>query len=118
MARRVMPYEVRQLVHERAKGRCERCGYGLGTIWECHHRKLRSQGGDNSLSNLIALHPDCHNPGSPGSVHSNPTRSYRLGYMVPSWADAHSSPMLLRGARWVLLGPHGDYISTEAPADV
>jgi hypothetical protein len=105
----------RQLVADRAKGRCERCGGALAAVWECHHRKLRAHGGDWSLANLLALHPDCHNLHRK-SVHQQPARSYELGYLVRSRHEPADCPVLLHGRRWVLLGPCGAYLDTEAPS--
>jgi 5-methylcytosine-specific restriction endonuclease McrA len=51
---------IRQGVLERSQGRCEACGKPISGDWECHHRLLRSQGGKDELSNLLALHLDCH----------------------------------------------------------
>jgi len=105
----------RPLVWARSGGRCERCGNGLPVVWECHHRKLRSQGGDWSLSNLLALHMDCHNAGSPTGVHAHPADAYRNGYLVRSAFDPAAAPLLLHGRNWVLLTPDGAYQPTEAP---
>lgn len=106
---------LRRMVLLRCGGRCERCGRALGEYWECHHRKLRSQGGPDDVRNLIALHPDCHNPGSPGSVHHSPRIARQGGYMVPGWADPAVEPLLLWGSRWVLLTEGGTYAPTPAP---
>lgn len=107
----------RELVWERSGGRCEKCGLALGDIWECHHRKLRSQGGDDSVCNLLALHGDCHNAGSPGSVHSRPGLSYGAGYLVRRYLDPRDVPVLLHGRRWVLLTIQGGYRATVSPAN-
>lgn len=106
---------LRACVFERAQGRCERCGYALPAEWECHHRKLRSQGGRDVLSNLIALHMRCHNAGETGSVHHSPGVAYQLGYLVKSWQQPHEVPVLLHGKRWVLLDHEGGYSETAAP---
>lgn len=82
---------------------CVRCGLGLsgdrGTGWSVHHRKLRSQGGDNSLSNLVALcghgSAGCH-----GYAHARPTRARREGgWILRSTDDPASYPVVhaLRG---------------------
>lgn len=96
----------RRAVYDRSGGRCERCGTGLGFLWECHHRKLRAQGGDWSAVNLLALHPACHNPG-PDSVHGAPTVAYRDGYLVRGGSDPADMPVYLFGRRWARLAPGG-----------
>lgn len=105
----------RRLVFERAGGRCERCSFGLGLLWECHHRKLRSQGGDWSLANLLALHPACHSL-QPGSVHLEPKVSYGSGFLVKREDEPRDTPVLLHGKRLVLLSPCGLYVDVEVPA--
>jgi hypothetical protein len=104
----------RQLVYERSGGQCERCGFALTPVWECHHRKLRSQGGDWSLANLLALHPSCHS-GDATSIHGRPKAAYALGHLVRAGLDTSEMPVQLWGNRWVLLGPSGGYIWTEPP---
>lgn len=106
----------RRIVFERSEGRCEKCGLTLPAVWECHHRRLRSQGGDDSVCNLLALHTDCHNAGSPGSVHSRPGLSYGAGYLVRRYLDPRDVPVLLHGRRWVLLTHQGGYQPTVSPA--
>ena len=106
---------LRQLVWERAGGRCERCGLTLPPEWECHHRKLRSQGGRDALVNLIALHMRCHNAGETGSVHHSPGKAYDLGYLVRSHQTPEATPLLLHGKRWVLLDHDGGYSETAPP---
>ena len=44
---------------------CEACGKELGA--HVHHRKLRSQGGDDVTGNFDWLGPLCH-----GALHGNP----------------------------------------------
>lgn len=43
----------------RCGSRCEKCGRPLGDRMERHHRQRRRSGGDR-LSNLMAVHPECH----------------------------------------------------------
>lgn len=99
---------ARRRVLERCGGLCECCGEWMGPVWACHHRKLRSQGGDWSLPNLLALLPACHNMSS-GSVHDQPSASYERGYLVHGAADPESEPVLLHGVRRVLLTMSGGY---------
>jgi len=53
-----IPFEIRGVVHERSNGVCEYCGRARGN--SIHHIVHRSQGGGNSLSNLINLCINCH----------------------------------------------------------
>ncbi len=77
-----IPRKIRLAVKDRdvacVAGGCPLSDHG----WHCHHRKLRSQGGDNSMSNLIALCGLHHH-----AVHHAPQLAYELGYLVRSWDD-------------------------------
>ena len=53
-----------------------------GRAQHTHHRVLRSQGGDNSPANLIAVCLNCHT-----QIHANPGESYCRGYLVHQWDD-------------------------------
>ena len=48
-----------------------------------HHRKRRSQGGDDSPSNILLLPQEIHS-----WVHDNPEKAYELGWLVKS----HDNP--------------------------
>ncbi len=102
---------LRQAVLGRAGGLCERCGTDLRPLpwWECHHRKLKSQGGGDWIDNLLALCPDCHN-GRPTSAHRSVTEARHNGWIVPSWADHETVPVLLHDGRRVLLDRRGGYV--------
>jgi hypothetical protein len=71
--------------------------------WAAHHRKLRSHGRDDSLTNLVALHHMCHNLAT-DSVHLSPGPAYERGLMVRSWEDPAQVPLILRDGVAVLLG--------------
>ena len=47
-----------------------------------HHRKRRSQGGDDSPTNVIAIPDELHN-----WIHANPEKAYQLGLLVRSTDD-------------------------------
>lgn len=51
------------------RGICPVCSQliTLDTGWEQHHKIRRVNGGDDSMTNLFLLHPNCHN-----QIHSNP----------------------------------------------
>ncbi|RZT87549.1 HNH endonuclease [Pseudonocardia sediminis] len=91
---RSIPPPIRALVLVRADYCCDLCGCPIedGCRWECHHRKLRAQGGLDEVDNLIALHHKCHR-----RVHENRDgRSYSDGFLVPRAQDPAAWPVL----RW------------------
>lgn len=51
----------RSVIHDRDEGWCRRCGVKVAKD-KCHihHIKMRSEGGNHSLDNLITLCKDCH----------------------------------------------------------
>lgn len=74
--------KMRALVIERSKGMCELQASPNCTGRGCHvhHRKTRSQGGENSLENLRHACLLCHS-----FIHAHPEASYAAGWLVPSW---------------------------------
>jgi hypothetical protein len=81
-----LPARLRAELWERSAGVCEACGYWMHREeMQAHHRKLRSQGGLDDLTNLLAVHPSCHT--GPHGIHMNPARSYDLGHLVRSYHD-------------------------------
>lgn len=89
---------LRAEVHRRAGGRCELCAQQLGHVWEAHHRKLRSRGGQDSVCNLVALCPTCHR-----RCHSHNLWATEQGFIVSSYDDPATVPVALHLDRWVLL---------------
>src|SRR5688500_8554721 len=55
--------------------RCERCG-ATGVRLQGHHRRLRSQGGEDVQENCVVLCGDCHS-----WVHANPSAAVAAGLM-------------------------------------
>jgi hypothetical protein len=53
-----------------------------------HHRRLRSQQGETTDVNLLAVCRPCHD-----QIHAYPAESYALGLLVPSWADPDEWPV-------------------------
>lgn len=104
--------EIRQMVYDRSGGYCERCAIPLAESWALHHRKLRSRGGKDEITNLVALHHHCHNIGT-DSVHLNPDAATREGFMVPSWDEPSLVPVTLGDGRVVLLTHEGGYRIVE-----
>ena len=81
-----MTPEVWATVYARDR-RCVRCG---GEGWHVHHRKLRSQGGEDALPNLVLLCQRCHE-----LVHSRRVEVGEPGgFIVPSWQDPSEVPVL------------------------
>jgi hypothetical protein len=71
---------VRPTLHQRSKGLCEiRLPGCQGIAVHPHHRKLRSRGGSNDLSNLLDVCGNCHD-----WAHANPELATALGLQVPS----------------------------------
>lgn len=100
--------QMRELVYTRSKGYCEKCGNSLPESWALHHRKLKSRGGKDEVSNFVALHHACHNLGT-DSVHSNPAMAERLGLMVGSWQEPTECPLFLPDGSTVTLDNQGGY---------
>jgi hypothetical protein len=98
--------KIVEAVINRSKGYCEFCG-GAGAA--CfHHRKLKSRGGKDSVSNLVHLHHRCHNLGTK-SVHLNPKIATELGFMVSAWADPAEVAVTLPNGKKALLLENGNY---------
>lgn len=95
--------ELRRVIHERAGGRCERCGTPLVDAFEAHHRKLRSQGGRDDVTNLVALDGDCHR-----WAHENPDAATAAGWIVRSHSKPENAAVTLWDGRTVRLLPLED----------
>lgn len=76
--------EVSQAVTMRSRGRCEGGVPGVcqRQAVHVHHRKLRKQGGENSLENCIHLCEACHT-----WAHGHPLLAKELGLLVSPWQD-------------------------------
>lgn len=111
-------WAVTESLLARSDGRCESCGMPLPSNtseWDRHHRQSR-RFGDNSLSNLVALHPNCHVI-SPWSVHQRPTWATEQGLTVPSWSRPLSAALWLPDGRLVYLTDEGTYHVIERPVE-
>ena len=102
--KRSLPAEVEAALQARARGRCELCGLPLQNRCQRHHRKLRSQGGRDTVANLVLIHPNCHN-----AVHMNPLWAREHGWIVTSRRNPATVPVTLHTRRPVLLTPDGEY---------
>lgn len=89
-----IPAKVRAELRERADNYCERCGLVFAN--NAHHRKNRSQGGRDVLSNLLLLcgsgTTGCH-----GWITEHPSESYNNGWAVRSFLSPEAVPVLYRG---------------------
>lgn len=98
---------VRRLLREREDNRCAKCGM-FGN--NAHHRKNRSQGGEDVLSNLLLLcgsgTTGCH-----GWITEHPALGYVNGWSVMSTGWPEDIPVLYRDG-WVYLDDLGNL--TEA----
>lgn len=101
-----MDKKIVEIVQQRANGYCEVCGGIARGNAALHHRKLRSRGGKDEVSNLIYIHHECHNLGT-NSIHLNPAMAEDKGWMVPSWKEPQESPMLYADGNFVLLNNDG-----------
>ena len=102
---------LRDLIRSRAGGACECCGDRLSAIFQAHHRKLRSRGGQDSACNLAALCGLCHR-----RIHSHVAWATENGFIVSAYDDPAAIPMAARCERWVLLTVDGGYKDTSAVA--
>jgi 5-methylcytosine-specific restriction endonuclease McrA len=70
--------EMAPLVMARANYMCEvrleGCEYEIHHI---HHRLRRSQGGRNTMANLVGCCMECH-----ARIHANPDWSYKTGWLL------------------------------------
>ena len=97
-----MDQKIVKLVEDRAGYYCEICGLPAEERMALHHRKLKSRGGKDSVSNLIRIHHSCHNLKT-DSVHLNPAKAEAKGYMCPSWASPDEHPFTRPDGSVVLL---------------
>lgn len=97
-----MPMGTVEAVQVRCQGRCERCGLPApqGVY---HHRQPRGMGGsstgrEHALPNVTFLHDLEHQ-----AVHSNPTTSYRDGWLVRHGTDPSTVPVMTatHGVVWL-----------------
>jgi hypothetical protein len=86
---------MRPVVRERSGGRCEARLEGCtGRGQTVRHRQRRTQGGDNSLANLLDACAACHD-----RIHAWPAESYLCGFLVHEWDDPARIEVSPRRAR-------------------
>lgn len=104
------------LVLERDCLSCVLCGDQLlgerGFGWSIHHRKLRSQGGDNRLSNLVAVcghgTSGCHRV-----IHHRVAKALQGGWLLKSTAEPAAMSMQHSQFGLVLLDDRGGLERTD-----
>lgn len=104
-----MDANLRSRLYGRSRGYCECCGRVMGEPeMAVHHRKLKAQGGQDSMVNCLATHHTCHN-GRTDSIHLSVAVALTNGWIVASWENPETKPFLLHGKRWVRLSENGGY---------
>ncbi len=109
---------VRMSVVMRGGGKCEICNKALNnsTYVSLHHRKPRKMGGSkdtalNEPSNLMMIcgsgTTGCH-----GYVESHRELSYENGWLVHSYENPATKPVLIRNTS-VLLDDFGGYVAIK-----
>lgn len=97
-------------------GSCVVCGEingdERGVDWSIQHRKRRSQGGDNRLSNLLLL---CGNGtvGCHSKVDGSPINGRRGGWLILGSDEPELVPVAHRLHGWVLLDNRGGFERTD-----
>lgn len=90
--------KLREAVLARAGGCCDFCAFAIDpTDWECHHRRLRSQGGFDEMPNLVALHDACHS-----RLHDNRAMARDTGFIIHRPDDPAHTPVLRHGRTWAI----------------
>lgn len=86
--------ELRPVALARANYRCERCGATgrPGRPLSCHHRLMRSQGGPDTLENLVVLCGLDNTTGCHGWVHKHPEQAYALGLLIRQSSGPPAEP--------------------------
>jgi hypothetical protein len=104
-----MDKKLRKRLYQRCAGYCEVCGRPLAEdSMAAHHRKLKGQGGEDVVHNLLALHHACHNMAT-HAVHLNVKQAHQYGWIVPSYFDPKKIPVLLHKKKAVRLTENGEY---------
>lgn len=102
-----IPQAARDAVAARSGGRCEIQAPGpcTGQATDVHHR-LRRRDGGHDVDNLLHACRHCH-----GKAHAHPELARAFGWIVSAWSSPGTTPLMLRGDRWVLLSD--GYTDTE-----
>lgn len=96
-----VPKEVVEVVQERSQGFCEIMNPESGCNGRgehMHHRKMRSQGGEHTVENIVHVCAADHH-----AVHMRPAIAYSKGWLVKSTRDPRHEPFFRRGGAVLLL---------------
>lgn len=104
-----IPKRVRDAVHERAGGRCERC-FSPGPL-ELHHRKFRSRGGKHTVENITALCGLGNMQGCHGYAHTVGGD----GWAVHSWENELDVRVIDVQGNWWYFTKDGRRLPSEDP---
>lgn len=94
------PRAVANAVIERSRGMCEAMIPEAGCNGRgehIHHRKLRSQGGKDTVVNCVHICHKCHD-----YIHRNSGRAYANGWLVRAFMEPENTPFNYRGTDYVL----------------
>lgn len=102
--------ELRRLLWKRAGGLDEVTGERIvGGRWDAHHRRKKSQGRDDSPSNLLVVMRLTHN-----RLGNREAWARERGFIVSAYGDhPRDIAILLHLRRYVLLDDAGNYIDAE-----
>jgi len=78
MARRQIPSEIRRQVLHEAGYRCANPVCRMVLAINLHHLDQVSEGGDNTIDNLIALCPNCHTLHHQGNIPHESLRAWKI----------------------------------------
>ena len=94
-----VPKDVAEAVIERSGGKCEAMNfqYCTGQAEQLHHRQLRSQGGEHTVENIIAVCAADHS-----RFHREVAEAQSQGWIVRSTQEPAEVPMKYRGRTVVL----------------
>lgn len=116
-AKRAATYaDCRRTIWGRCKGHCELCGCALGfESMHSHHRLLRSAGGKDCPSNLLAL---CYRDHM-HTIHAHPTRAMENGWIISRYEKFSPAevPVVLKAGTF-LLDSQGGTVVFVAQHDV
>ena len=94
-----VPKDVAEAVIERSGGKCEAMNfqYCTGQAEQLHHRQLRSQGGEHTVENIIAVCAADHS-----RFHREVAEAQSQGWIVRSTQEPGEVPMKYRGRTAIL----------------
>lgn len=95
--------KTRNVIRERAGGRCELCGVGV-SMGQIHHRQARGMGGTvrveaRSPANGLYLDMKCHE-----RIERNRSEAYENGWLVHKWESSEERPVKMFDGWYMLAG--------------